>query len=239
MDKRTGRIRHKKIVFPNIKKRVCELNKWQTVKDYIGTKKVSFGPYFSYQFLNTPRRILFTLSHYKFAAKIIGEGKDVLEVGCSEGLGTLLLAEFANKVTGVDIDKDAIKEAKKNFASRKIRFRRLNFLNSRLGKFDAFASFDVIEHIYPENEDIFFKSICNSLTKDGICIIGTPNETSDQYASEVTKLGHVNLYSWEKLRNKMRCYFKNVMIFSANDEIVHTGFYPMAHYLIAVGINKK
>lgn len=28
-------------------------------------------------------------------------------------------------------------------------------------------------------------------------------------------------------------------LFSMNDEVVHTGYYPMAHYLIAVGIGPK
>jgi len=36
-------------------------------------------------------------------------------------------------------------------------------------------------------------------------------------------------------------YFDNVFIFSMNDETIHTGFYPMAHYLLALccGVKKK
>ena len=30
--------------------------------------------------------------------------------------------------------------------------------------------------------------------------------------------------------------FYNILLFSMNVEIVHTGFYPMTHYLICVGI---
>lgn len=222
-----------------MKNRSGELNKWKKVKDYIGNSKVSFGPYFSYQLKCTPRRVLYTLSHYKFAAKMIGEGKAVLEVGCSEGLGTILLAEFAGKVVGVDIDKEAIREANRNFAGGKIKFQAANFLGARIGKFDAFVSFDVIEHIYPRNERRFFASICDNLKKEGICIIGTPNKTSHIYASKVTKMGHVNLYDWKKLNGSMAKYFRHVFLFSANDEMVHTGFYPMAHYLIGIGVGRK
>ena len=32
----------------------------------------------------------------------------------------------------------------------------------------------------------------------------------------------------------MTHHFRNVFIFSMNDEVVHTGFYPMAHYLFAL-----
>ncbi len=34
-------------------------------------------------------------------------------------------------------------------------------------------------------------------------------------------------------------YFENVFLFSMNDEVVHTGYYPMAHYLFAVCCQKK
>lgn len=220
-------------------KRAGELNKWKRVKEYIGNEEVRFGPYFSYQLKHTPRRVLYTLSHYKFAAKMIGEEKTVLEVGCSEGMGTVLLAEFAKKVVGVDIDREAIREAERNFASKKVSFRVADFLGAHIDKFDAFVSFDVIEHIYPRNERRFFTSICDNLKKEGICIIGTPNKTSHIYASKVTRIGHVNLYDWEKLNCGMARYFRHVFLFSANDELVHTGFYPMAHYLIGMGVGKK
>jgi len=222
-----------------MKNKSNELKKWKVVKNYIGNDEVRFGPYFSYQIKHTPRRVLYTLSHYKFAAKMIGEGKTILEAGCSEGLGTVLLAEFAEKVVGVDIDKEAIKEAERNFASEKINFRAVDFLKARIGKFDAFVSFDVIEHIYPGNEGRFFASIRANLKKQSVCVIGTPNKTSHKYASKVTKLGHVNLYEWERLKDVMTKHFHHVFIFSANDEMVHTGFYPMAHYLIGIGVGRK
>ena len=107
------------------------------------------------------------------------------------------------------------------------------------GEFDAATSFDVIEHIFPENEDKFLKAIVENLTSEGMCVIGTPNITSDQYASAVTQSGHVNLYSAERLEKSLSKYFRKVMMFSANDEVVHTGFSPMAHYLIGVGIGLK
>lgn len=34
-------------------------------------------------------------------------------------------------------------------------------------------------------------------------------------------------------KNTMQRYFHNVFMFSMNDEVVHTGFHPMAHYLLA------
>jgi 2-polyprenyl-3-methyl-5-hydroxy-6-metoxy-1,4-benzoquinol methylase len=103
------------------------------------------------------------------------------------------------------------------------------------GLYDAAYSLDVIEHIQPDIETQFFKNICASLKKDAICIIGTPNLCASKHASAASKEGHINLKSEETLRSLMLKYFENVLVFSMNDEIIHTGYFPMAHYIMAVG----
>lgn len=218
----------------------AEESKWLETKNKLEKPaSIQLGTYLSYIIRKTPRRLLHILSYYKFAAKLIGSGKSVLDVGCSEGLGTVLLAEFARQCVGSDIDAEAICSASLNFTTDKIKFVCGDFLKQNLGIFDAVTNFDVIEHIYPENENTFLLRLCKHLNPTGILIIGTPNITSDVYASPVTKAGHVNLYSADRLRASLEKYFNTVFIFSANDEIVHTGFYPMAHYLIGVGTHKK
>lgn len=213
-----------------------ELERWEATKASLGENRLVLGPYFTYQFRNTPRRILFALSYYKFAAKMIGQKKHVLEVGCSEGLGTLLLAEFATRCLGVDVDEAAIAIATETLANEKLAFQCVDIMQEAVGTFDAVVSFDVIEHIFPENEDKFLGAIVSHLTGEGMAVIGTPNITSDQYASAVTRSGHVNLYSADRLRESLARHFKTVLMFSANDEMVHTGFAPMAHYLIGIGL---
>jgi hypothetical protein len=41
------------------------------------------------------------------------------------------------------------------------------------------------------------------------------------------------------LKALLDIYFENSFIFSMNDEVVHLGYYPMAHYLFGVGVGKK
>jgi len=98
-------------------------------------------------------------------------------------------------------------------------------------------SLDVLEHIEPSLEDKYFSNICKSLKDDGICIIGTPNITAKEYGTP--KEAHINLKSYKDYEKLIKKYFINGFIFSMNDEIVHTGFYPMAQYLIMVGIGIK
>ena len=48
-----------------------------------------------------------------------------------------------------------------------------------------------------------------------------------------------NVFTAEHLMRAMRRVFHNVFPFGINDEVVHTGFAPMCHYLIYVGCNKR
>lgn len=216
-----------------------EHSQWTETKSMLGNDRLLLGPYFTYQFRKSPRRILHALSYHKFAAKMIGVNKRILEVGCSEGLGTLILGEFATDCLGIDIDAEAITIANETLANEKIRFLQANIIDGFFGKFNAVASFDVIEHIFPDNEEHFLNSVTENLEEGGMFVVGTPNITSDRYASPVTRAGHVNLYSADRLRASLEKHFKMVLMFSANDEIVHTGFAPMAHYLIGIGISPK
>jgi len=220
--------------------------RWSKVIRYIeketGPKKIELGTYFAFNLWNTPRHLIFALSRYKFAAKLIGETpkRKVLELGCSEGLGTLILGESGHKVVGVDFDSEAIKWAKANLERKgNLSFKCDDFLGKTYGVFDAIISLDTIEHIPPAKEKEFFQTLVDNLAADGICIVGTPNITSAKYASKQTRMGHVNLYSAERLRDTARKYFRNIFIFGMNDEIVHTGYYPMSQYLIMLGCGKK
>ena len=218
----------------------AESSKWFGFKELLGNESVTFGPYFSFQLKHTPRHVLYSLAYHKFAAKMIGNNKEILDIGCSEGLGTMLLAEFATYVLGVDIDAPAIESAKKNFGRENVEFQAADILTAPIrGNFDAAVSFDVIEHIYPEHAAAFIDTYADHLKPDGIAIVGTPNITSNQYANARTQSGHVNLYSAERLKEELGRRFENVFMFSVNDEVIHTGFSPMAHYLIAMGVGVK
>ncbi|HAM37837.1 MAG: hypothetical protein A2539_08445 [Elusimicrobia bacterium RIFOXYD2_FULL_34_15] len=214
---------------------------WQKVKSCVGNKKFMLGPYFSRQFLDDPKHALFILSRYKFAAKLLGEEPklNVLELGCNEGLGSLILGSFAKKVVAVDFDERAINWAKENIVKENIAFQKRDFFKNKIGKFDAMVCIDVMEHLKKNQEEIFLKTLSENLQKDGFCIIGTPNITAAEYACKASKIGHVNLYDAGRLKKLLLKKFKNVFIFGMNDEVVHTGFYPMCHYLFALACNKK
>jgi 2-polyprenyl-3-methyl-5-hydroxy-6-metoxy-1,4-benzoquinol methylase len=219
---------------------VPEQDRWLEVKKRMGDRTIQFGRHLAYWYYNSPRRLLHCMSYYKFASKLIGSGKRVLDIGCGEGIGTWLLAVENGYAHGVDLDEDAITCAQKNFGfDPRIRFTCEDFFQMPPHQWDAAVAFDVIEHILPRNVPAFWGGLTGNLTHDGILVLGTPNISSDPYANPTTRAGHVNLYSGERLGEEMDRYFHHVFLFAANDEVVHTGFLPMAHYLLAVGCRKR
>ncbi len=209
---------------------------WSEIKRLIEGEGIELGPYFGHQIRNSPRHILFTLSRYKFAARMLPQDRTIrlLELGCSEGIGTLMLAERGHAITAVDADEQAIAHAQKVLRKPNITFQSANFIGQKFGSFDAVVSLDVIEHIDRKDEDAYMRTIVDNLTNVGMCIVGTPNDTATKYASRASQIGHVNLFEAERLTALLRKHFAHVFIFGMNDEVVHTGFYPMCHYLMAV-----
>jgi predicted SAM-dependent methyltransferase len=107
------------------------------------------------------------------------------------------------------------------------------------GEFDGMYALDVLEHIVPENENKFLRNMAASLIPHGAMIIGMPSLESQDYASPMSKDGHVNCKSMPDLKKTMQRYFHSVFMFSMNDEVVHTGYHRMAHYLFALCCGKK
>lgn len=212
---------------------------WDQTANMLGSSTLKLSDHWSYNFRNDPKRLAFVLSRYKFAAKMGSKKRTVLELGCGEGIGSTILAEEALSYMGVDLDEAAIHSANDNLVSDKFTFLYEDFMGKTFGSFQTVVSLDVVEHIYSEHEALYFETICRNLAPEGIVIIGTPNLTAAPYASLASNLGHVNLFTQERLKLTLEKYFHNVFPFGMNDEIVHTGFAPMAHYVMCVACNKK
>jgi 2-polyprenyl-3-methyl-5-hydroxy-6-metoxy-1,4-benzoquinol methylase len=213
------------------------------VEEYEAIGPVQLGPWASNVWRHDPRHLVFTVARYKFVAKILSGKAKVVEIGCGDGLGTPIVLQEVGFLHGVDIEPIVIHDAE-------ARFKQENFVNCSFevqdivqspltGPFDAAFSLDVVEHIPSDLEMKYMEHICAGLIQEGVCLIGTPNVTAAPYASKLSQEGHINLKSGPELKALVGRYFHNVFLFSMNDEVVHTGFTPMAHYLIAMGVGKR
>jgi 2-polyprenyl-3-methyl-5-hydroxy-6-metoxy-1,4-benzoquinol methylase len=188
-----------------------------------------------------PKRTLSTLARYKFVAKMLDGFQRVLEVGCGDAFGTRLVQQAVAHVTAVDFDPIFIEDARS----------RLNpnwpvdlavhdmLLGPPPGEYDAIFSLDVLEHIQPSHERVFINNMISALKGSGTLIVGMPSLESQEYASPQSNAGHVNCKTGYALKTLFKEYFENVFLFSMNDEVVHTGYAPMAHYLIVLCCSKK
>lgn len=188
-----------------------------------------------------PKRLLFVLSRYKFVAKMLGGMNSVLEIGCADAFATRVVRQEVKHLTAVDFDRVFVKDAIDRMDEKwQFDCRVHDILEKPVeGQFDGAYALDVLEHIHQEDEQHCLSNIVQSLTEQGVLIIGMPSIQSQAYASAASKEGHVNCKDQQGLKELMSHFFHNVFIFSMNDEVVHTGFYPMAHYLFALCCMKK
>lgn len=188
-----------------------------------------------------PRRTLFTLARYKFVAKMLTGKANVLEIGCADAFGTRLVQQEVRNITAVDFDPVFIEDANARMNPHWPMICKVHdMLEGPVeGEFDALYSLDVLEHIEPKDEALFLKHATDSLAAGGVAIIGMPSLESQSYASPQSKEGHVNCKSGKVLKSTLENYFQNVFIFSMNDEVIHTGYFPMAHYLMALCVGPK
>ena len=201
----------------------------------------SLGRMRNFDWHNDPRRLLFTLARYKFVSKMFDGYETVLEIGCGDAFATRIVQQTVKKVTATDFDPIFIEEIHDRRQHKWELDAHVHnmVLEPTKQSFDGIFSLDVLEHVQQSDEDAFLKNTCLSLKSHGALIIGMPSLESQTYASEGSKIGHVNCKTGTNLRDLMKKYFHSVFMFSMNDEVVHTGFFPMAHYLFAVCCDKK
>lgn len=192
---------------------------------------VTLGPMTSATWRWNPRRLGMMLARYKFAAKMLEGRQRVAEIGCADAFAAPVVREAVGRLDLYDFDPIWEPHARSSgctFATHDIVAAPLPAV------YDAIYMLDVLEHIRPEDEPIAMANICAALKRTGAFIAGCPSLESQAYASKVSRAGHVNCRTGDYLRAVMRRYFDNVFLFGMNDEVLHTGFAPMCHYLFVL-----
>jgi cyclopropane fatty-acyl-phospholipid synthase-like methyltransferase len=214
---------------------------WLQLEKNIPNQSFQFGPYSTQAYFDDPACMAFITSRYKFCAKMLSGLKTVLEIGCGDGFGGAIVAQKTDKLICTDINEAILRDNEKRMGHfSNIEYHYHDFREKPYQeKVNGIFLVDVIEHIFPSEETNFLENLSNSLSDNGICLIGTPNLSSEKYASKYSKIGHVNLKDHMSLKSIGEKYFKNSFLFGMNDEIVHTGFSQMCHYLWALCVDSK
>jgi hypothetical protein len=207
----------------------------------------AFGPYVlgafnSENLWRDPKRIAFLLARYKFVSKMLEGTDSVLEIGCQEGLGTTLVSKTVGRLVAVDFYRPHVQHCLDRLAPHcpNISFRGHDMLDGPVAEgFRAAYTLDVLEHIDPAQEHRFMRNLVMSLDPRGVAIVGMPSAEFQPHASPASRAGHVNCKTGVELRAFCGRYFDNVFMFAMNDEVVHTGFLPMACYLLALCVGPR
>jgi len=198
----------------------------------------------NYVWNSDPKRLGITLSRYKFVSKMVDKNDSILEIGCGDSFQNRVVKQSCKSLTAIDINKDLIVDAKK-MKSKKFPVTHVhhNILSGPVSKkknlFDGVFSLDVLEHTNKRDDKKFIKNSIFNLKKNGYLIVGMPSIESQKYASYKSKIGHINCKSGDSFKKLFQSFFHNVLLFSMNDEVIHTGFNKMAHYLIVLCTIKK
>ena len=200
----------------------------------------NLGHQTNYDFLNDPKRLPITASRYKFVGKMFEKFNNVLEIGSGDGFKSLIVGDFCNNLTLSDVNEKHMIDFKQNYSDSKIDYIIHNFEKKSLKKnFDGIFALDVLEHIKKKKENTFIRNIKKTLNPNGTLIIGMPSKESQRYASKLAKKYHVNCKTKKELSSFLKKYFNCVYMFSMNDEVLHTGYDHMSHYIIAIANSKK
>lgn len=215
----------------------------ELVEPFFQTPEISLGPWTSYSLMYDPKHLAFVLSRYKFVSKLLQGRNRVMEIGSGDGIGLPIVADVVKHVYAVDWDSRLLDGNSRRLQHLKNVSYVMTDLNTTAPDIQVDAAYwiDVIEHLDAATESTVIEHIIDCLPDDGVLITGTPNKTADQYASPQSKALHINLKTIDELRTLMERYFHNVFMFGMNDEVVHTGYAPMCHYIwsLAVGVRRS
>lgn len=144
-------------------------------------------------------------------ARQLARGLDVLDAGCGEGFGTVLLAETARSVTGIDYAAPPIAVASAAYADRRnLTFQQLDVRElPKLGRrFGFVTNFQVIEHLVDPMP--FLEAVKDVLASDGTFMVTTPNRLMSASENPV----HVHEYVAEEFRALLARVFYRVALAS-------------------------
>lgn len=140
-------------------------------------------------------------------------GRDVLDVGCNTGYGTLRFMPVANRVVGADVSPRAIDAALHRATDGRPEFVvttgfELPFAN---GSFDLVTSFQVLEHV--PDPKAFLGELVRVARPGGTVILATPNAATRLYPGMAPwNRFHVHEYLADELEAVLRGIFAQVRI---------------------------
>ena len=141
------------------------------------------------------------VARYNFILKYVID-KNVCDAACGSGYGMSLMSYVAKKLTGWEVDKEAIDYCKQLAYYCPTKFKNVD-LNRKLpkSKFDVLVSFETVEHL--KNPEKFIKEsaeVCDTF------IFSVPNVRYDKVENEF----HLHSFTLEEVKEMFGKYYNNI-----------------------------
>jgi SAM-dependent methyltransferase len=148
------------------------------------------------------------LGRYLWAGQAV-RGQDALDAGCGMGYGLALLNRLgASSVTGVDVEEEALEEARRSFGDFASCHRAdLAVLPFDDDSFDLITCFEVIEHVADQKRAL--EELRRVLRPDGVLFISSPNRGIYPGGNP----WHLHEFTPDELRSELTERFANVRMF--------------------------
>ena len=148
---------------------------------------------------------------YAIAARFVA-GLRVLDIASGEGYGSLLLAESAATVIGVDIDAETVAEARQRYVRGNLSFAEGSAAAMPLpdASVDVVVSFETLEH-HDQHEEMF-REIRRVLVPGGLCIVSTPDRVVYSEQTDYRNPFHVKELSTTEFRELVSRHFRNAVV---------------------------
>lgn len=125
---------------------------------------------------------------YRSLALEFAPGRTVLDVGCSLGIGSNILAHEARAVWGIDINEEAIDFARKMFKRPNLDFEVADIENlptRELSKFEMVVASEILEHV--EDQGKALAGIKRFFTSETLGFITCPNVANPEVVENENK----------------------------------------------------
>ena len=184
------------------------LNKFRKVKQKIFRSKPDPSKYST---CDNSQKVPCQMAAYNLALdNYLKKEESCLDVGFGQGYGLKILSQKTKKLTGIEVDKRAVKRALKIFKPQNIDILRYDGYNIpfRDNTFDLVTCIDVIEHV--EDYDKLLKEMLR-VSKKGV-FLSTPNRRSEYTNPDGTPKNYWHLREWsfEEFDHILKTHVQNV-----------------------------
>lgn len=211
---------------------------WAQVTSMLNGPAIDLGPHLSDLFLHRPRELIEILARYKFAARMIGKPRRILDLDCGSGLGTWILAQSCGQALGIGDEEATVTDAAGRWQGKSISFATSAQFSSESGHFDAAVRLSWTRP-NPGREDSFpLQSIVRRLEPKGVALLGGPAR-SFPWPPAGRSGARARAAKIDSLETELRRFFRHVFLFGCHGEIISTGDPASAPHFLALCAGKR